>query len=673
MNIAKEGIGNALTSKDKNHVIAVANDIYDETLGKYQSEINAEVGQGDGVYDISEAYPTEGSPKQFASLQAALTAFTDTTKKKGGMTIKYIGTDDKYHQYRYTLADLSGFSNENNWEESTQASDLGDKEIDSGITLGSISTASPIGIGVAIGTNKVTITGTSYQGRYGAYWNCSSLEDGKEYHIRFHAVTSDGSNAANWRLMRSSKAASSDPDAVLQTLNTTYHTAGEEDIDVTFTFDATKPYIGFINWQSSSIIHLQGQVGSKIVVTDFSIISIQDGIEKKITSLEDAVESLDDFKNSLVDGSGVEGKGLSSNDFTDEYKQAVEGIGQGGDSSELQEVVLGKAIDSGIQQGSITAANTIGIGLNVTASKVTITGSSYQGSYGAFWNCSSLEDGKEYHIKFHAVTTNGSGGTANWRLIMSSTKESNNSSATLKPLSGKFHTAGEEDIDEVFTFKSSTPYIGFVNYEAYQANTVIYNNLKGGCKVVVTKFSIVETQKGLVDDVEDIKEEINNISDNIDLTPINTKIASVAKPLSNKNIAILGDSITNVGYYANAFLAITGYSHKVVCGKDGAAWVYRSGQYEDYDVKGRIDAMVTAINGEWIPDIIIIALGRNDYGNSLTIGTPTAAIWADDETIALRGTMHNSIRYAVKRLRSLYPDVKIFLQGIQWAGKKILE
>ncbi len=74
---------------------------------------------GDGVYDISEAYPNL-SP--FASLQAALTAFTDTTKKKGGMTIKFIqgiGDDAKYVQYRYVGTSIAGtdFENEENWME----------------------------------------------------------------------------------------------------------------------------------------------------------------------------------------------------------------------------------------------------------------------------------------------------------------------------------------------------------------------------------------------------------------------------------------------------------------------------------------------------------------------------------------------------------------------------
>lgn len=71
---------------------------------------------GDGVYDISAANP---SASPFASLQAALGAITDTTKKKGGMTIKYIGSDEKYHQYRYAGTSIvdADFKNEANWEE----------------------------------------------------------------------------------------------------------------------------------------------------------------------------------------------------------------------------------------------------------------------------------------------------------------------------------------------------------------------------------------------------------------------------------------------------------------------------------------------------------------------------------------------------------------------------
>lgn len=45
MNISKGKIGNALTSTADNHVVAVANDIYDEERGKYQSEINQDLSE----------------------------------------------------------------------------------------------------------------------------------------------------------------------------------------------------------------------------------------------------------------------------------------------------------------------------------------------------------------------------------------------------------------------------------------------------------------------------------------------------------------------------------------------------------------------------------------------------------------------------------------------------
>lgn len=56
MNIAKGKIGNALTSTADNHVVAVANDIYDEERKKYQSEINENsvIGKDD---EGNEVYP----------------------------------------------------------------------------------------------------------------------------------------------------------------------------------------------------------------------------------------------------------------------------------------------------------------------------------------------------------------------------------------------------------------------------------------------------------------------------------------------------------------------------------------------------------------------------------------------------------------------------------------
>lgn len=49
MDIVKVKIGNAITSAASNHVVAVTQDIYDEDLEKYQSEINAERKEGEEV------------------------------------------------------------------------------------------------------------------------------------------------------------------------------------------------------------------------------------------------------------------------------------------------------------------------------------------------------------------------------------------------------------------------------------------------------------------------------------------------------------------------------------------------------------------------------------------------------------------------------------------------
>lgn len=61
MEIAKGKIGNALTSTAKDHVVAVANDLYDEELEMYQSELNKRIGEGGkancfdgGIIDISK-------------------------------------------------------------------------------------------------------------------------------------------------------------------------------------------------------------------------------------------------------------------------------------------------------------------------------------------------------------------------------------------------------------------------------------------------------------------------------------------------------------------------------------------------------------------------------------------------------------------------------------------
>lgn len=78
MNIAKGKIGNALTSTADNHVVAVANDIYDEEREKYQSEINENsvIGKDD---EGNEVYPGN------------VHSFTDDSK------YIYVKCDAEYH------------------------------------------------------------------------------------------------------------------------------------------------------------------------------------------------------------------------------------------------------------------------------------------------------------------------------------------------------------------------------------------------------------------------------------------------------------------------------------------------------------------------------------------------------------------------------------------------
>lgn len=168
--------------------------------------------------------------------------------------------------------------------------------------------------------------------------------------------------------------------------------------------------------------------------------------------------------------------------------------------------------------------------------------------------------------------------------------------------------------------------------------------------------------KGNVDDAVMLQKKLKGYVDEYEFNQAVNK-----KPLSDKNIAILGDSITNVGYYPTEFFRICGYKNKAVYGRDGAAWT-NDEYHTDNNIKERIDALENGIT--WTPDIIIVALGRNDNGRS-PIGDVCDALWADQTTLDERATMYNAIRYGVKRLRSLYPNAKIFLQGIQWAKIRV--
>ena len=55
MEVKKAIIGNALTSSAANHVVAVAEDIYDELKGRYQSDINEDAVKAKIIADKAAA------------------------------------------------------------------------------------------------------------------------------------------------------------------------------------------------------------------------------------------------------------------------------------------------------------------------------------------------------------------------------------------------------------------------------------------------------------------------------------------------------------------------------------------------------------------------------------------------------------------------------------------
>ena len=225
-----------------------------------------------------------------------------------------------------------------------------------------------------------------------------------------------------------------------------------------------------------------------------------------------------------------------------------------------------------------------------------------------------------------------------------------------------------------YMLMGTNKYVAFFNGDTHVSNMGLTDNLQhisvpSGCDGM--RFYNMDSKrskecyvvKGSADITHALRKKAAGYIDEFDLVQLTNKINL---PLADKNIAILGDSITHVGYYPTEFFRITGYKNKAVYGRDGAAWT-NDEYHTDNNIKERIDALENGIT--WTPDIIIVALGRNDNGRS-PIGDVCEALWADQTTIDARATMYNAIRYGVKRLRTLYPNAKIFLQGIQWSKIK---
>ena len=109
--IAKAGVANALYSKAEDHIIAVSEDVFDEGLQKYQSEINATATSA--IFDVSSF----NSGATYSGLTSALAAVPDTYKAPG-MSIKFINsetTEYGVYTYKATTTGSTVFNDEDNW------------------------------------------------------------------------------------------------------------------------------------------------------------------------------------------------------------------------------------------------------------------------------------------------------------------------------------------------------------------------------------------------------------------------------------------------------------------------------------------------------------------------------------------------------------------------------
>ena len=130
--IVKGNIGNALHSVAPDHIVTVADEIFDEELQMYQSEIN----RLSGVFDISTTNATGGVPAKYTDLAAALGANganVPEAVRKGGMSVKFIrSSDSKYAQYRLMLSTFTAaqFATVTNWQSSEPVQEKGQSVTD---------------------------------------------------------------------------------------------------------------------------------------------------------------------------------------------------------------------------------------------------------------------------------------------------------------------------------------------------------------------------------------------------------------------------------------------------------------------------------------------------------------------------------------------------------------
>lgn len=130
-------------------------------------------------------------------------------------------------------------------------------------------------------------------------------------------------------------------------------------------------------------------------------------------------------------------------------------------------------------------------------------------------------------------------------------------------------------------------------------------------------------------------------------------------PLVNKNILIIGDSITDMGYWVNSLKSISGckvYNR----GVSGTTIADRSGSSQSFCQRFDLSESDSQTHTDGFParenvDFVIVFGGTNDWGNSVPFG--------DFGENIDRATFFGALRYLINGLKTRYCGKPIFVMS----------
>lgn len=143
MEIKKAKIGNALTSSAANHVVAVSEDIYDESKGRYQSDINEDVlNRLDVIQDRKIVKVVSSLPSEVSDeYKNVVILVPQSGGVSGNYFIEYIwnNTRNEFEQIGsiQTSVDLSGYYDKNEVDQKFSNVETSQNELTTALADGS--------------------------------------------------------------------------------------------------------------------------------------------------------------------------------------------------------------------------------------------------------------------------------------------------------------------------------------------------------------------------------------------------------------------------------------------------------------------------------------------------------------------------------------------------------